>query len=98
METNQNNTKSTDIAKDVWDFPCEFPIKVMGENSAAFVAAMHEIVLQFAIDYDTNKTTSNVSRTGKYVSLTLNIQATSKAQLDNIYRAVTAHPLTKYTL
>lgn len=98
MKTNHNKATNTNPAEDIWEFPCEFPLKVMGENSAAFVTAMHEIVLQFATNYDTSQTSSNVSRTGKYISLTLNIQATSKAQLDNIYRAVTAHPLTKYTL
>lgn len=79
-------------------FPCDFPLKVMGENSDDFVTAIHAIVCEHAPDYDHTTTASNTSRTGKYVSLTLTINAHSREQLDAIYRAVTAHPLSRYVL
>lgn len=87
-----------DEAESPLQFPCQFPIKVMGENSSAFVDAMHSIVLKHAPDYNTAATGKQTSRTEKYVSLTLEIDAQSKAQLDDIYRDITSHPLTKYTL
>lgn len=79
-------------------FPCDFPLKIMGENCDAFVDAIHAIVREHAPDYDCTTTTVNTSRTGKYISLTLTVRARSRAQLDAIYTAATAHPLSRYVL
>lgn len=79
-------------------FPCDFPLKVMGDNRPEFIAAIHAIVQEHAPDYELSTTTTSTSRTGRYISLTLTVNARSRAQLDAIYTAVTAHPLSRYVL
>lgn len=80
------------------EFPCEFPIKIMGETRDGFAAAMVEIVRLHAPDFDATRVEMRPSSTGKYLSLTCTINATSKPQLDGLYRALTAHPMVKIVL
>ncbi|OIQ84621.1 hypothetical protein GALL_335560 [mine drainage metagenome] len=79
-------------------FPCEFPIKVMGETRDGFAEAMVEIVRQHAPDFDAGRVEMRPSSSGKYLSLTITVTATSKPQLDDLYRALTAHPMVKIVL
>lgn len=80
-------------------YPCEFPIKVMGPNSEAFVDEIVARVLPLDPAFDTaTRLTRRASSSGTYLSLTVTVTATSRAQLDNIYRAVTSHPQVKYVL
>ncbi|MFN3750093.1 MAG: YbeD family protein [Thiobacillus sp.] len=85
-------------------FPADFPIKIMGERRASpdggdvFVQAMVEIVLRHAPDFSAKTVETRASRNGNYVSLTFVVRATSKAQLDNLYREITAHPWVKMAL
>jgi len=80
------------------EFPCEFPIKVMG----AAIPEFHDIVTKIAkshdTDFDSNQITQNVSKTGKYVSLTLNIHAKDKPQLDAIYKDLSDNELVLWAL
>lgn len=80
------------------EFPCEFPIKIMGETRDGFAAAMVEVVRTHAPDFDASRVEMRQSSTGKYLSLTCTITATSKRQLDDLYRALTAHPMVKIVL
>jgi uncharacterized protein len=80
------------------EFPCEFPLKIMGEARDGFAAAMVEIVRLYAPDFDATRVEMRPSSTGKYLSLTCTITATSKPQLDDLYRALTAHPMVKIVL
>lgn len=73
------------------EFPCDFPIKVMGYNSADFETLMVEIIQQHAPDLDMTLLTARESRNGRYLSLTIPIRATSRAQLDAIYQALSDH-------
>jgi putative lipoic acid-binding regulatory protein len=79
-------------------FPTDFPIKVMGENHLDFEPKVVEIVRRFAPDLDDTTLEARQSRGGRYLSLTLTIRATSRQQLDDIYRALTSHPLVKVVL
>jgi uncharacterized protein len=79
-------------------FPCEFPIKVMGETRDGFAEAMVEIVRLHAPDFDPGRVEMRPSSSGKYLSLTITVTATSKPQLDDLYRALTAHPMVKVVL
>lgn len=80
------------------EFPCEFPIKVMGETREGFAEAIVEVVRQHAPDFSASRVEMRPSSTGKYLSLTCTINATSKAQLDDLYRALTSHPMVKVVL
>lgn len=80
------------------EYPCEFPIKVMGETSDAFAVTVLELIRQHAPEFDTTKIDMRASSGGKYLSLTCRIYVTSKPQLDAIYIALTSHPMIKVVL
>jgi hypothetical protein len=80
------------------DYPCDFPIKVMGEQVAGFVNAMVVIVRHFDPDWDDSRMTQRPSSAGKYLGLTLTVRATSRAQLDELYRTLSTHPMVKVVL
>ncbi|MCU0896895.1 MAG: DUF493 domain-containing protein [Burkholderiales bacterium] len=79
-------------------FPTEFPIKVMGLTRDGFAQAMSEIVLRHAPDFDASTTEMRSSREGKYLSLTFTINATSRDQLDSLYRELSANPMVAMVL
>ena len=73
-------------------FPTPFPIKAMGRREDGFAQAVLEIILKHAPDFDGQTMEMRPSKNGNFLSVTATINATSKAQLDDIYRALTAHP------
>jgi len=73
-------------------FPTPFPIKVMGRREAGFAQSVLEIVLRHAPDFDPASMEMRPSRKGKYLSLTCEIRATSRAQLDALYQELCDHP------
>lgn len=88
----------TSDIKDLLEFPARFPIKVMGERTDAFLPTIFDVVRLHAPDLELAHIVSRDSSSGKYVSLTVTVTATSKEQLDNIYRALSGHPLVKWAL
>jgi uncharacterized protein len=79
-------------------FPCDFPIKVMGETQPGFAQAVMEVVLRHAPDFDASVMEMRQSRLGKYLSLTVTVRATSRLQLDELYRDLCDHPMVKIVL
>lgn len=75
------------------DYPCEFPIKVLGYTQAGFAQAVLEIVRRHAPDFDGAAMEMRTSRRGKYLSVTCVIRATSREQLDLLYRELCDHPM-----
>ncbi|MET0067541.1 MAG: DUF493 domain-containing protein [Candidatus Thiodiazotropha sp.] len=73
------------------EFPCDFPIKVMGRAEPGFEAIVVEMVSRHAPDLMETAINSRSSSGGKWVSITITLRAQSKAQLDAIYRDLTAH-------
>ena len=71
-------------------FPCAFPIKAMGKADDGFDAFIVEIVRKFSPDLREGAVKSRLSKEGRYVSVTVTIQAQSQQQLDNIYMQLTA--------
>jgi putative lipoic acid-binding regulatory protein len=86
------------MTAELLEFPCDFPIKVMGAAEAGFAQSILEVVLRHAPDYDAAAMEMRPSRTGRYLSLTCTVHATSKAQLDALYRELTSHPMVKVVL
>jgi putative lipoic acid-binding regulatory protein len=74
------------------EFPCQFPIKAMGKADIEFDLLVLEIVQQHAVVPEKTKMTSRPSQNGKYLAVTVHIEAHSKEQLDNIYRQLSSHP------
>jgi putative lipoic acid-binding regulatory protein len=84
--------------KPLIDFPCDFPIKVMGETHETFAEMMITVIRQHSPAFDASRVEMRASSTGKYISLTCLVTVDSQMQLDNVYRALTSHPLVKYVL
>lgn len=82
----------------LFEFPCAFPIKIMGLANDALAQAVLEVVLRHAPDFNGASMEMRASSGGKYVSLTCTINATSKPQLDALYMELTSHPLVKVVL
>jgi len=80
------------------EYPCDFPIKVFGEAKQGFAQAIATVVLVHAPDFDAATIEMRSSSTAKYISLTCTIRATSREQLDNLYRDLTSHPMVKMVL
>ncbi len=80
------------------EFPCTYPLKAMGVSSADFEAIVIEIVSRHVSHIAENAVSSRQSSGGKFTSVTVTIQATSKAQLDAIYQDLTDNPRIKYAL
>ena len=75
------------------EYPCDFPIKVLGRTQAGFAQAVLGIVQAHAPDFDGSTMAMKTSRQGKYLSVTCVIRATSRVQLDDLYRALCDHPM-----
>ena len=74
------------------DFPCDFPIKVMGRKAPGFAQAVTEIVRRHAPDFDPASVEMRPSRQGRYLSVTCVVRATSREQLDALYQELCDHP------
>jgi putative lipoic acid-binding regulatory protein len=79
-------------------FPTSFPIKIMGRRADGFAQSILEVVLKHAPDFDPSTLEMRASREGNYLSVTATINATSRDQLDNLYRELTAHPMVTMVL
>jgi putative lipoic acid-binding regulatory protein len=81
------------------EYPSLFPIKVMGENVNGFVHAVTHIAEQFDPQFDAAHAIElRESKGGKYLGVTITITATSREQLDELYRTLTTHPMVKVVL
>ena len=67
-------------------FPCEFPVKAMGKTACNLDLIVVEIVRRHAPDLKEGAVYSRESARGNYVSVTVIVNATSRAQLDAIYQ------------
>lgn len=84
--------------KSLIEYPCAFPIKVMGAQVAGFEAAIVALARQFDPGFDAATVERRPSRGGNYLGLTITVTATSREQLDALYRALSSHPLVKIVL
>ena len=86
--------KFTEITSDqetLLEFPCEFSVKAMGLNEPGLHELVVQIVRNHCPDLGENCSHTRPSKNGKWLSVTVTLQATSKQQLDNIYMELTAH-------
>jgi uncharacterized protein len=74
---------------ELFQFPTDFPIKVMGRDSESFRTLTLAIVERHAGPVTPDRITERMSREGKFLALTYTIRAESRAQLDSIYQDLT---------
>lgn len=75
------------------EYPCAFPIKIMGRTEPGFAQTIVDLVKRHAPDFDPGSVEMRVSRKSKYLSLTCTVRATSREQLDALYQELCDHPL-----
>lgn len=80
------------------EYPSAFPIKVMGVNEDGFAQAIAGIARRFDPGFDAATVEMRPSKGNKYLGLTLTVTATSREQLDELYRTLGAHPSVKVVL
>jgi putative lipoic acid-binding regulatory protein len=79
-------------------YPSRFPIKVMGAKVDGFVNAVTTIARQFDPGFDAASIELRDSKAGNYLGVTITINATSREQLDELYRTLSTHPMVKIVL
>ncbi len=79
-------------------YPSQFPIKVMGTRVDGFVQAVTAIAHAFDPAFDATTVELRESKGGKYLGVTITITATSREQLDELYRTLSTHPMVKVVL
>lgn len=82
----------------LWDFPCDFPIKTFGPAVPEFPERVMEMVRVHAPDTPDEALSCKTSSGGRYYSVTVVVRATSRAQLDDIYRRLTSSELVTMAL
>ena len=80
------------------EYPCRFPIKVMGAHGEGFEAAMVQVARYFEPTFDPASVERRPSKAGNYLGLTLSVYVTNREQLDELYRTLTTHPMVKIVL
>lgn len=75
------------------EYPCEFPIKVFGQQNAGFAKAVLEVVTLHDPAFSAASMEMRASKTARYVSLTCTVRAHSREQLDAIYQDLCDHPM-----
>lgn len=85
-------------AESLIEYPSPFPIKVMGNKVDGFVEAITLIAQQFDPSFDAGTVELRDSKGGNYVGVTITVTATSREQLDELYRTLSSHPMVKVVL
>jgi len=91
-------TLTTPDGPSLIEYPSRFPIKVMGAKVDGFVHAVTQIAKQFDPAFDATTIELRDSKAGNYLGVTITINATSREQLDELYRTLSTHPMVKVVL
>ncbi len=75
----------------ILEFPCDFPIKLMGRDTPSFRNTVRSLVEQHTGRLSDDAIQSSLSRNGRFISITITVNAQSRQQLDDIYRDATDH-------
>jgi len=79
-------------------YPSQFPIKIMGRRVDGLVHAISAIAKAFDPAFDASTIELRESKGGNYLGVTITITATSREQLDELYRTLSTHPMVKVVL
>jgi len=101
-DSNTPTTEPTSIPdprkESLIEYPSQFPIKVMGAKVDGFVHAVTQIAERFDPTFDATTVELRDSKAGNYLGVTITVTATSREQLDDLYRALSSHPMVKVVL
>ncbi|MES3001738.1 MAG: DUF493 family protein [Pseudomonadota bacterium] len=89
---------TTPASESLIEYPSQFPIKVMGTKADGFVHAITAIAKQFDPAFDASTIELRDSKAGNYLGITITVTATSREQLDELYRTLSTHPMVKVVL
>jgi len=89
---------SDDHSKSLIEYPCHFPIKVMGQMRDDFKQVITNICQQFDSSFDFNTIEERLSKKGNYLGLTVNVYVKNREQLDEVYRTLSTHPYVSVVL
>jgi putative lipoic acid-binding regulatory protein len=84
--------------KSLIEYPCDFPIKVMGKAHADFAQTLTELVREYDPGFDPATVEMRPSKGGNYIGLTFTVRASSREQLDALYRALHSHDMVSIVL
>jgi uncharacterized protein len=98
MTTPKPNPAQDPRKESLIEYPSRFPIKVMGAKAEGFVHAVTMIAKQFDPTFDASTVELRDSKAGNYLGITITITATSREQLDELYRTLSTHPMVKVVL
>jgi putative lipoic acid-binding regulatory protein len=88
----------TEPKKSALEFPCSFPLKVIGKNTGDFEPKMVEIIRRHIPELNDQEVSSRLSRDGKYLAVTATFTAQSQEQLDGVYYELSSHELVMMVL
>ncbi|MCL9684971.1 HP0495 family protein [Legionella maioricensis] len=80
------------------EFPCHFPIKVIGINSQVLLDEIKEITIKHFVDFEEEHLTHKVSQKSNYLAITITVFAKNQEMLDALYQELTKHPDVKMVL
>jgi len=89
---------SVDPQDSLIEYPCDFPIKVMGRQHPELAQVLTEVVRLHDPGFDPATVEMRASKAGNYIGLTFTVRATSREQLDALYRALHGHPMVSVVL
>jgi len=88
-----NESPKKELTTSLIEYPCEFPLKVFGQQQAGFAQAVMEVVSKHDPQFAAASMEMRASKNARYISLTCTVQATSRIQLDTIYQELCDHPM-----
>ncbi|BBO60509.1 UPF0250 protein [Mycoavidus sp. B2-EB] len=80
------------------DFPCNFPIKVLGKTQPGFAEEIQRLLQEFDANFDGASIEMRPSHNRNYIGLTCTVYARDRMHLDQIYRALSSHPMVSVVL
>lgn len=80
------------------EFPCYFPIKIIGNNSTLFMEEIRKITLDHFPNTPQDALTQKMSKNSNYLAITVSVYVENQERLDAFYRAITQHPEVKMVL
>ncbi|BDT70841.1 hypothetical protein os4_03480 [Comamonadaceae bacterium OS-4] len=97
-QTPPSDNTTNPRAESLIEYPSQFPIKVMGHKVDGLVHAISMIAQQFDPAFDAKTIELRESKGGNYLGVTITVTATSREQLDELYRTLSTHPMVKVVL
>ena len=79
-------------------FPCDYPVKIVGENRDSFAQTVIELTRRHAPEFTDEQVQVRASRAGNYCAVTITIRATGEPQLRELHNTLKAHPLVRLVL